>query len=230
MKKTGIFLYAVTGALAVFYLAVSLIPNVIIEPSVRLFLLVLPCVTVYTGSLLMIRGKDTEYKKKIMGRTFGVIFAFYLLLISALVLFDSYYGRTGHMGIWQWNKELFANYVNTSCNLIPFATIWEYISVAVNGTMNADIILTNLAGNIVAFCPFGFFLPLLWKRQKGFGWFALTVTVIVAAVELLQFAMLVGSCDIDDLILNVLGALAVFALTHIPPIKKLIEKITFLEY
>lgn len=230
MKKAGIFLYAVTGALAAFYLVVSLIPNVLIEPFVRLFLLVLPCVTVYVGSLFLTGGRDTGYKNKIMRRTFGVIFVFYLLLITTLVLFDPYYGRSGHMSIWQWNKELFINYINNSCNLIPFATVWGYISAAVNGTINADIILTNLAGNIVAFCPFGFFLPLLWKKQKKFGYFTLTTTAIVLAVELLQFITLVGSCDIDDLILNVLGAMAVFGLTHISPIKKAIDKITYLNY
>ncbi len=221
----SIILYVTTAILTIFYFAVTSSRNLIISPSARLMLIILPCLTVYMGSLV-----GTADKKKSMKIAFGVIFGFYLILITTLVLFDAYYGRVGHISIFEWDKELFARYINNSTNFIPFATVWKYICAYLNDTMNLSIIITNLAGNVIAFAPFGFFLPLLWKKQRNFGRFSLTVTLTVITVELLQFVLLVGSCDIDDLILNVLGAMAVFGFIHIYPVKKLIEKITFLEY
>ncbi|MBQ7835994.1 MAG: VanZ family protein [Clostridia bacterium] len=173
---------------------------------------------------------ELEKKVDIMKRVFSVIFLFYLILITTLVLFDAYFGRVGHMGLWQWNKELLSAYVSNSMNLIPFATVGEYVMAMINGTMNAEIIFINLAGNLFAFSPLGFFLPLLFKKQKHLGIFIGTTTVIVCSVEIMQFVTLVGSCDIDDLILNVLGAVCAYGILHIPLIKNVIRKITFLEY
>ena len=52
--------------------------------------------------------------------------------------------------------------------------------------------------------------------------------IIVVIVEILQFILLTGSCDIDDVILNVLGACVAYKLFNIKIIKNVIAKITTL--
>ncbi|MBQ3561723.1 MAG: VanZ family protein, partial [Oscillospiraceae bacterium] len=51
----------------------------------------------------------------------------------------------------------------------------------------------------------------------------LTCSVIVIAVELLQFITLAGSCDIDDLILNVSGAFLVYLAAKTKNIEKFLR-------
>lgn len=58
--------------------------------------------------------------------------------------------------------------------------------------------------------PFAFFLPLLFKKQNNFKTFLLTMICIVIGIELLQFITMSGSCDIDDVILNVSGSLIMY--------------------
>ena len=53
--------------------------------------------------------------------------------------------------------------------------------------------------------------------------------IIVLAIELLQFITLSGSCDIDDIILNVSGALIMYAILKIKDVNNLIKNIFLLE-
>ena len=92
-------------------------------------------------------------------------------------------------------------------NLIPFETVVLFYRLLTSGNpayrMHAII---NLGGNILMFIPLGFFLPLLFPRLRKLGKTLLTTALIITAVEIIQLLTLVGSCDVDDLILNVLGA------------------------
>lgn len=80
----------------------------------------------------------------------------------------------------------------------------------------------NLGGNVVLFVPLGVFLPLLWASLRKL-WRVLLVTAgTIVLVEIGQVLMLVGRGDVDDVILNVLGAAVGYGLY------KLIEKKTSL--
>lgn len=68
------------------------------------------------------------------------------------------------------------------------------------------IALRNLLGNIVLFIPLGYFLPAISASLRKFYLTFLSVTIIITTVELAQLVFMVGTCDIDDLILNLLGA------------------------
>ena len=48
--------------------------------------------------------------------------------------------------------------------------------------------------------------------MRNFFWFLLTCTAAIVLVELVQLLSLLGSCDIDDLILNLLGMIIGFLL------------------
>lgn len=99
-----------------------------------------------------------------------------------------------------------------SYNLVPFYTIKKYI--VHRDHFNFDIWFKNIFGNIVLFIPIGIFLPLL--RTKYHGAFALAAasSALLTAVELTQMVMRVGSFDIDDIILNTLGALLGLMMTN----------------
>lgn len=64
----------------------------------------------------------------------------------------------------------------------------------------------NLFGNIAGFVPLGLFLPCLWKRLQSFRYFIVSIVAGIVAIEIIQLFSLRGSCDVDDLILNILGA------------------------
>lgn len=104
--------------------------------------------------------------------------------------------------------DSYATYLQTSTNFIPFTTVKLYISLLKN-TTNPYLIwhaCVNLLGNVIVFIPLGMMLPRIFPKLRAVWRLLLLVTVIIIAVELLQFLTFLGSCDVDDLILNVFGA------------------------
>ena len=108
----------------------------------------------------------------------------------------------------------YAGQLRQNLNLVPFETIRRFWWVLKHSTDAGGIrhAIVNLAGNVVMFIPLGVFLPGIWKRLRKFRWFLPAVTLLIAAVELLQLVTLLGSCDVDDLILNLIGAVLGFGL------------------
>lgn len=68
-----------------------------------------------------------------------------------------------------------------------------------------------LLGNVLAFAPFGVFLPVIWPRWRSLISIVAAGLAISLALETVQLAasMLIGApyrvADIDDIIINVLG-------------------------
>lgn len=93
-------------------------------------------------------------------------------------------------------------------NLEPLRTIRLFIRVLLYDASeyNIRLAIVNLFGNIVLFIPLGYFLPWLWTGLRKWWWTWLATLVIMSAVELAQHITLRGTCDVDDLILNLLGA------------------------
>lgn len=63
----------------------------------------------------------------------------------------------------------------------------------------------NLFGNVVLFVPMGFFAPWISAVWQKFWQQLLLMVTLIIAVEVTQLATGLGWCDVDDLILNVLG-------------------------
>ena len=122
-----------------------------------------------------------------------------LLLVYCAVmlwlLFGWRYGAT---------SELAQQHINI--NLVPLHTIKQYISL-LEVSAYRDHAVINLVGNVVVFIPLGYLLPRIWKWFHSIFRLLLSVTVIIILVEALQYITLLGSCDIDDLILNLLGTI-----------------------
>ena len=129
-------------------------------------------------------------RKEQIGRIVSILAMLaYLLLLSYLLFFSSTYGRTMELG-YRYNLE-------------PFQEIRR-------GLENMDIVgyryvLVNIAGNIAAFMPFGFLLPLVTERRMHTGKVFLYTFLLSLCAETLQLISQTGAFDVDDLILNTAG-------------------------
>jgi hypothetical protein len=77
-----------------------------------------------------------------------------------------------------------------------------------------DNALTNVAGNLLMFVPFGVLMPLLFVKSRRPGQLAAQAFAVTAAVEAVQWLSRARIFDIDDLILNTVGALLGLGLYH----------------
>ena len=86
--------------------------------------------------------------------------------------------------------------------LTPFETIRLQLS-----SINTDESRTQLLGNTLLFLPWGFFLPLLWKRFRRFFPIAGMCLGLTCFIESTQ--LFIGrTVDVDDLLLNFCGSMA----------------------
>lgn len=189
----------------------------------RLILLCGSCVFLYFGGFFLSKYLNNNKPMKI---NLWIYFILYIILLLTLTLFDPMYGRS--FSIVNWSKELFNKYINNSFNIIPFHTIIDYIS-KFNSLYDTKTIMVNLLGNLIALMPMAIFLPLLFKKPKKLKNFLLTIVIIVLGIEIVQFLTLTGSCDIDDIILNVTGAIIAYIIFKVNSINNLIRNIFLLE-
>ena len=168
---------------------------------------------------IIIKGKVLTGSQII--RAFVIIlFLFYVLLFLTLTLFNR-----GDFAFFKWNGDVFSNYINNSFNIIPFKTIRAYFKAVIKGNISINLFLYNIFGNLFALMPFALGLPIIFKKQNKFFIFLSTIFLMVVCIEVLQFVNLVGSFDVDDLILNVFGACVMYGILHIKPIKNVINKL-----
>ena len=116
-----------------------------------------------------------------------VLLIAYLLLLAYLTLVSKYYGR-----------EL----EHRSINILPLRTIIEFLTSG----YNVKTITTNLVGNIAAFIPMGFLLPIVFSMLNRLRKVIYVSFIAALVIEIMQYILRVGASDVDDVILNVLGA------------------------
>ncbi len=87
-----------------------------------------------------------------------------------------------------------------SLNLMLFATLRKQLA-----RWPSAWAVHNLVGNILAFIPFGFLLPKAYSHFRHF-WAVLAISlVMICTIEIFQYVTLLGSCDVDDVLLNMAG-------------------------
>ena len=93
-------------------------------------------------------------------------------------------------------------------NLVPLRTINRYLFCLTPplNSRNVRWAVINFFGNVIMFLPLGFLPPLLWSWARKLPWTLLFSLGVMTVVEVLQMLLQVGVCDVDDLILNPLGA------------------------
>ena len=220
IKTFAYILYVFAAAMLAIYFAAEIIPDFFLSTAGRLVFLCGCCVFLWLGGFVLTKITGSNKPMKI---NLWIFLGLYLLLFATLTLFDPMWGRNGGFDVL-WTKELFEAYTENSLNLVPFRTIAEYF---VKNDLRQFAV--NIAGNIVCLMPLGILLPLLSKKQNRAPVFLATCTAIVVAVECLQFLTLAGSCDIDDVILNVAGAFLVFCVVQNAKINKALKFIFILE-
>ncbi len=147
-----------------------------------------------------------------------LVFAFfcYTALLLYWVLFDGGFGRTGFDGLSGATLETYKEALRTKGNFVPFGTIVRFFKgYFVWQTVSFNAFAINIFGNILVFVPFGFFLPAIFKKQRKYLWFLLTMTAVITCIEALQLLLLTGSPDVDDLLLNLLGASVGYGATRL---------------
>lgn len=125
------------------------------------------------------------------------MFIVYLLSLTYFLFFAEATGRTFADRTYQYN-------------LIPFHEIRRFLIY--RRQLGFAAVALNLAGNVLAFVPFGMLLPLLVKRARSFGKTLVLGFDFSLLVEILQLFSKVGSFDVDDIILNTLGVIVGYVL------------------
>ena len=228
-KIISIMFYILSMVFLLYYGYVELSSNMFMSTFGRLFLLCGSCLFIYLGAFFL-----SKYRKdnKTMKVNLWIFFALYCGLLITLTLFDPMWGRNG-LSIFNWSQTDFSKYFNyyveSSVNLIPFKTIIGYTKAIFTSLLDTSNIFANLLGNLVCMMPFALFIPMLFKKINNTKKFLITILCITLGIELIQFITFSGSCDIDDIILNTLGAFIMYKILNIKDIKYLIKNIFLLE-
>lgn len=170
------------------------------------------------GSALRVSSlSESAEKVKTLKTTIWIMFLMYIVYLMFLLFFDREYSR----GLFTLSNPSvdFATYFKMKTNFIPFKTITSYIKGWLLGNVYTRSIIMNIVGNLIAFSPFGIFCPLLFKKLKSFKNFSVFIVLVLAAVEIAQLYFMAGSCDVDDVILNFIGACALFYVMQIKLLK-----------
>lgn len=127
--------------------------------------------------------------KKIIRFFSWILFIIYLIVMVYFLFFSEQFGRVP--------SETY------HYNLEPLAEIKRYINYSREiGSFN---VIINLIGNVACFMPFGFVLPILSNRQRNILKVTFLSFLCSVTVEFIQLVSKLGSCDIDDVILNTTG-------------------------
>lgn len=130
--------------------------------------------------------------KRIIRKGGIALFVLYVLLLMYFLFFSEGYGRVAE-------AERAYRY-----NLKPFMEIrrfWTY-----RKQLGTAALFTNIFGNVIGFIPFGFILPIISDRMRSGFLISLSGLGVSLTVECIQLVTKVGCFDVDDLILNTLGA------------------------
>lgn len=148
----------------------------------------------------------------------GAFVAYCIFLLWAL-----YFSRSHRQGYTA------GEYISAFSNFIPFHTILHYIRIAfLDNPEFVALSLWNIAGNLLMLFPLGVLLPCLFFKLDRLWKVALVVTFTVVLIETCQFVFRVGVVDVDDLILNLSGAVIGYSLLKIPPLARALRKIDIL--
>ena len=121
------------------------------------------------------------------------LFILYLMSLAYFLFFAEATGRTFSERTYQYN-------------LIPLHEIRRFL--VYRRQLGFAAVALNLVGNVLAFVPFGLFLPLLVKRVRSLAKTLLLGFEFSLLVEIVQLFSKVGSFDVDDILLNTLGVFA----------------------
>ena len=204
-----------------FVMIFSVIPNIVLNVKVTIGGFAIPTFIIIITMIVQIKkSKDIQEKSKIRNFWLKALFIIYCLLLITILFLNNEYRMGGFQNISTFSKEHFE-----TSNIIPFATIIGYVSEMVSNDINTGIVIINLVTNLLLFAPMGFFIPMLFQDKiKNTKQFLIIIIILTFLVEIIQFITYRGSTDIDDIILNTIGASIVYILMKTKVVEKLLEK------
>jgi glycopeptide antibiotics resistance protein len=149
-----------------------------------------------------------KHGKKISYRAELILFLFYIYLISVMSLTIIPLPFTRF------------NFSRGGINLIPIVnTINDLKDTFSNhAIIPTDHSFQNLFGNIILFIPLGIFLPILSYRYRSIATVVICAFICSVSIETVQFIErqfeIYRFVDIDDVILNTLGAILGFVIIN----------------
>ncbi len=138
----------------------------------------------------MLRNKKTHH------RAGWVLFLAYLCLLVYFMFFSDRFGRTG--------REEY------SYNVVLFREIRRFFLY--REQLGVKAFLLNTLGNVACFIPVGFFLPHLSEFGESFFNTSGVCFLMTFGIEVIQLLTKVGSFDVDDMFLNLVGGVAGYLL------------------
>ena len=137
-------------------------------------------------------------KSKVFKRILVIAFVLYI----PILIYTTFFGaRTTVYGM------SILEYAVRMANLKPFKTISMYTKMLKDPSNQMfSVALVNLAVNLVLFVPMAYLIPALFPKLRNF--FS-TIGVCIGSlviIELMQVFTRRGSFDVDDFILNMIGA------------------------
>ena len=128
-----------------------------------------------------------------------------MLLCYGILMLALLFGRAnGWVAGLSYSQQL-----KNNLNLRPLTTIRNYLYVVMH-SQNGYLVrhcFVNLVGNVLLFVPLGALLPKVFPRLRKFFPFLLWSLGLILTVETVQLFTLLGSFDVDDIILNMAGLL-----------------------
>ena len=121
-----------------------------------------------------------------------VLFICYLVGISYFLFFSERYGRAEGTSEYRYNLTLFRE-------------IQRFLKY--QQTIGLEGFIVNLYGNILAFMPFGFCLPMISHIDRKLHRIIFWSFVFSLTIESIQLVYKIGIFDVDDLLLNTIGGI-----------------------
>lgn len=119
-----------------------------------------------------------------------MLFIIYLIGMFYFLFFSEHYGRMGDMDEYRYNLKLFRE----------IKRILSHYKI-----LGFEFVLVNLFGNVLAFAPFGMFLPIVNKNDDKLLRVLMASFGFSLMVETIQLVYKIGCFDVDDMLLNTIG-------------------------
>ena len=129
-----------------------------------------------------------------------ILLILYIAILIYVCFFSEDYGR-----------DIITSYYRY--NLVPFKEIRRFYIY--RDVVGVRAFLANLFGNVLAFMPFGFFVPILRPKLRRIDRMLVMTFLLSMMIEITQLLTRVGSFDVDDLILNTSGGILGYLLFYI---------------
>jgi glycopeptide antibiotics resistance protein len=156
----------------------------------RLFALAITVLLLYAWIVIGVaRRKQDSFFQVLLQSSFYVYIFSVLTLTGYFILF-----REVSAHDW-WDKMIIRIANRKGVNLRPLHSIKQY-----------GMLAYQVVGNFVMLMPLGIYIPLMYKRISGIIAVSFVCMLVSVGIELMQLVTNFRVTDIDDVILNTMGA------------------------